>query len=278
MSEIAMTYLEHAAKQKALVFNSRFTVFFAAAILAGASMGIGGVALFTLRSYAEPEWSYLVMRIVFITIVGVLLLCDGELFTSSAFVMLLGAIRRQISLSVLLMGCFVVWCGNLIGAASVAAIVHLAGGGALLGDGDLNFFAVLQNREAVAPTEVLFHSAICSCIICFSIWGGSFSQKPSLRAIAVLAPLTLFLLPGIGEHAVAKAFTHFVALFGDHPDFITWRGAALDIFWVTLGNFAGLIFFSITIKSLQFFRWDRLRGRQSQAGSGIHTRKTDTPH
>jgi nitrite transporter NirC len=207
-------------------------------------MGFGGVVLFTLRSYADPAWAYLIMRIVFIATVAAILFADGELFTSTAFAMPFAVLRRRVSVSDMLAACFLAWGGNLVGAASVAALVHLSGGGALLHDGEIDFFSVMENREAIGAVELFLRAFACNWLLCLAIWCGSYSQNPARKIAAIVAPLCLFLLPGIEEHSVGSTFTFSLALMGDHPSAITWLGAAHNIVWTIIGNLAGAVAFA----------------------------------
>ncbi|WP_432443661.1 formate/nitrite transporter family protein [Rhizobium grahamii] len=103
-------------------------------------------------------------------------------------------------------GLSVTWIGNLVGALTIAAVVHLAGGGSLLDDGRMAFLSTLAQKETVGIAQLLARSAICSWLLSLAVWMSNLYQSTFPIILPLLCPLCVLLIAGPQEYALGKSF------------------------------------------------------------------------
>jgi nitrite transporter NirC len=106
--------------------------FFAAAMMAGAYIGLGIIAVVSVGQGLPPPVRPLAMGLCFAIALVLVVFAGAELFTGYTMVMTFGVLRRTVSPGGLLGAWAMTWAGNLLGAAALSTIFW-AGGGALMG-------------------------------------------------------------------------------------------------------------------------------------------------
>ncbi|TCL65155.1 formate/nitrite transporter family protein [Rhizobium sp. BK251] len=223
---------------KAETLRRRPLAFLVGSALAGAYIGFGDIILFTVGAHADPAWAHLVMGSVFAAALTIVIFAGSELFTGMTMYMPLAVMRGSSTVTSLLLVWIVCWIGNLVGAAVLALLLHLAGGGVLLTDGSTTFYAIVTAKMN-APSLALFARGIlCNWLVCLAIWMCGRTENDTAKVFLIFWPIMIFVASGF-EHCVANMFAFTMALFGPHPDTITWYGAFHNLLWVTLGNVVG---------------------------------------
>ena len=122
-------FAETAAKKVRAITDNPLG-FFVAAMLAGAYVGLGIIAIFSIGQGLDPSVRPLAMGLTFAIALTLVVFAGAELFTGHTMIMTLGVLRGKASLNGLASSWVMTWVGNLAGAVLVATIFWLGGGGA----------------------------------------------------------------------------------------------------------------------------------------------------
>ncbi|MBW9116494.1 formate/nitrite transporter family protein [Rhizobium cauense] len=236
--------LSETGAYKARLVEARPIAFLAGAAMAGVYLGIGDVVLFTLGSYVGPAWSHVIMSVVLVATLTIVVSAGSELFIGAALVMPLAVLTRLSSVRGMLSVWFISWIGNLVGALSLAALVHFAGGGDLLVDGSTKFFSAVEARMSASAVQLLVGGALCNWLVCLAISMGQSAKNTTNKILVISLPIGFFVVLGLEALCVANMFTFALALIGDHPKTVTLTGAAHNLGWLTLGNLIGALAFA----------------------------------
>jgi nitrite transporter len=238
MYEDSVNSFAEAGAHKAQVVKTQLLAFLIGAAMAGAYIGFGDVLMFTVGAHVDPAWSHLVMGVVFSSALTIVVFAGSELFTGTAMYMPLAALTgRARIVDVIAVWC-AAWIGNLVGAVILAGLIHLAGGGVMLGDGSVEFFAIVSGKMSAGSLTLLARGILCNWLVCLAIWMAGRTDNAAAKIMLIFWPITIFVASGF-EHSVANMFTFSLALIGDHPPGVTIAGAAHNLVWVTLGNLIG---------------------------------------
>ena len=205
------------------------------ALLAGAFIGFGAAAYTMVMTGADPGHGPTRMLGGAVFSLGLILVIVGgaELFTGNAL-MVMAAVEGKITLRQLLRSWAVVYLGNLVGAACLGLAFGLTG----LLDGAMGTTAVkiAETKAALPPVEAFMRGALCNALVCLAVWLTFAARTVAGKILAILWPITAFVLLGL-EHSVANMYFFPQGwAAGAAPDL---SGAALNLFWVTMGNILG---------------------------------------
>lgn len=181
---------------------------FLLAISAGISIGLGFVFYTTVTTgTGNVAWglSHLVGGAMFSLGLMLIVVCGGELFTSTVLTTVARA-SRKITTAQMLKTWFFVYAGNFVGSLLLVAIIFLAGVH-LSADGlwGLNALNIAQHKLHHTYTQAIMLGIMCNIMVCLAIWM-SFAMKSSFeKAIIVILPVALFVATGF-EHCVANMF------------------------------------------------------------------------
>lgn len=205
------------------------------AILAGAFIGFGAAAYTTVMTGVDASFGpyRLVGGIVFSLGLILVIVGGAELFTGNAL-MIMAAVDRRISLQLLLRNWALVFMGNLIGASALAVAFGLSG---ILDHGVGQTAVTLAHAKAKLPAlEALFRGILCNALVCLAIWLTFAARSASGKILAVLWPISAFVLLGL-EHSVANMFFFPQAWIAGGQ--IAVMPAVSNLFYVTIGNVIG---------------------------------------
>lgn len=238
MYEESVTSFAEAGAHKAEAVSSRFLAYLIGSAMAGAYIGFGDTLMFTAGAHAAPAWSHLVMGVVFSSALTMVVFAGSELFTGTAMYMPLAMLTGRATAGDTAIVWGVTWTGNLIGALVLAALIHLAGGGVMLGDGSSSFFAAVAGKMSAGGLVLLARGILCNWLVCLAIWMAGRTENAAARIMLIFWPITIFVACGF-EHSVANMFTFSLALLGEHPGSVTLAGAVHNLVFVTAGNVIG---------------------------------------
>jgi nitrite transporter NirC len=229
-----------AAKVKAISDNP--LGFFIAAMLAGAYIGLGIIAIFSIGQGLDPSVRSLGMGLTFALALTLVMFAGAELFTGHTMLMTLGVARGRIGIGGLASSWVMTWVGNLVGAAILAAIFWLGGGGAILKQGADFIFTTADAKMHAAPLALVAKGILCNWLVCLAIWMSARTSNDVAKLIIIFWCLFAFIASGF-EHSVANMTVFAIALLGQHPDSVTLGGMFYNLVWVSLGNIiAGVVF------------------------------------
>ena len=216
--------------------------FFVTAILAGAYIGLGIIAIFSIGQGLDPSVRALGMGLTFAIALTLVVFAGAELFTGHTKLMTLGLLRGRVSIGGVMTSWAMTWLGNFAGAMLLAAIFWLGGGGAILKQGADLIYATADAKMHAAPLALLAKGILCNWLVCLAIWMSGRTSNDVAKCIIIFWCLFAFIASGF-EHSVANMTVFAIALLGTHPDSVTIGGAFYNLLWVSLGNIiAGALF------------------------------------
>jgi nitrite transporter len=226
------------AVTKAEISWRRPLAFLVSSAMAGAYVGIGIILIFGLGQAADPAWRSLVMGTSFGIALTLVVFAGSDLFTGHTLFMTLGLLRGVIKPAGLARTWIFSWVGNLVGAALLAYIFKLGGGGAVLKEGaDLIYNAAAAKMNAPA-LQLVARAALCNWLVCLALWTSARTTSDAAKCILIFWCLFAFIACGF-EHSVANMTVFSVALLGHPPANVTLGGMAYNLLFVTIGNVIG---------------------------------------
>jgi nitrite transporter NirC len=234
-------FAETAAKKVTAIADNPLG-FFIAAMLAGAYVGLGIIAIFSIGQGLDPAVRSLVMGLTFAIALTLVVFAGAELFTGHTMIMTLGVLRGKATAGGLAASWVMTWLGNLLGAVLVATLFWLGGGGAILKSGADLIFSTADAKMHAAPLALVAKGILCNWLVCLALWMSARTTSDMAKCILIFWCLFAFVASGF-EHSVANMTVFAIALLGAHPDTITIGGAFYNLLWVSLGNIiAGVVF------------------------------------
>ena len=208
---------------------------FVLAVLAGAFIGLGAVAYTAVMTGVDASFGPAKLLGGMIFSLGLFLVIIGgaELFTGTAL-MVMAAVDRRITVGQLLRSWSVVYAGNVTGAGLLALVFGLSG----LFDGQMGETAakIPQAKAALLPIEALARGALCNALVCLAVWLSFAARTAAGKILVILWPISAFVLLGL-EHSVANMYFFPQGWLAGSQ--VTFKDAAANLVWVTLGNVIG---------------------------------------
>lgn len=202
------------------------------AVMAGAFIGLAFLFYITVTTgNSETGWgmSRLAGGIAFSMGLILIVLCGGELFTSSVLSSIAWA-NRQISFGKMLKIWGKVYLGNFIGAMLLLALVTGAGLYQMgHGEWGLNALNIAQHKLHHTTVEAFSLGVLCNLLVCLAIWLTFSTQNALAKAFMVMLPVAMFVSSGF-EHCVANMFMV--------PLGIVIQNTAPEAFWTQVGHTA----------------------------------------
>jgi len=203
--------------------------------MAGAYVGIGIIAIFSIGQGLEAGIRPLAMGLTFAIALTLVVFAGAELFTGHTMFMTIGLLRGTVSAGGLAKSWALTWTGNLIGAVSLALLFWLGGGGQILKAGaDLIFSAAAAKMNGDA-LSLFARGILCNWLVCLALWMAARTKSDGAKLVLIFWCLFAFIASGF-EHSVANMTVFAIALLGNHPDTISLGGMFHNLLWVSLGN------------------------------------------
>jgi len=224
------------------------------AILAGFLIGMGGAVTNTASHAIENvSAAKIVCSLLFPFGLVMVILTGAELFTGNCLITI-SVLSRRANVLGMLRNLVIVYIGNFIGAAALAAACAFSGqmnlsGGAL---------AVATIKIAITKCSLSFGNAVvlgilCNILVCTGVMCAICAKDVVGRAVGAFIPVSFFVLCGF-EHCVANMFyipaglfalrVHAYAELTEQAGFdttaLTWSSFLLhNLLPVTIGNVIG---------------------------------------
>lgn len=231
---------------------------FGLAIFAGAFIALAFVFFLTVTTGAgDSAWGLvrLVGGIAFSLGLMLVVICGGELFTSTVLSSVAWA-QKQVTTSELLKCWCRVYIGNFVGAMFMVGLIMAAGSYQLDGGHwGLNALKVSQHKLHHTWIQAFSLGILCNMLVCLGVWMTFASRDSLAKALLLILPVAMFVSSGF-EHSIANMFMvplgitiHAVA----SPEFFASLGVTYEQFAdltitkfifnnlipVTLGNIVG---------------------------------------
>jgi nitrite transporter len=209
--------------------------FFVSSMMAGAFVGLGIILIFCVGSDVDPAYRALVMGCSFGIALTLVIFAGSDLFTGHTMFMTHGVLRKKIGLGDLTASWAMSWIGNLAGCVVLAAIFVWGGGGAMLHSKSMFLMSVASAKMNAPVLSLLARAVLCNWLVCLAVWTSARSTNDAAKCILIFWCLFGFIGSGY-EHSIANMTLLVIALWGNHPDTVTWSGLIYNLFWVTIGN------------------------------------------
>lgn len=213
----------------------RLTPMATLAVLAGVFIGLGAMAYVMAMTGADPSHgpTRLLGGVVFSLGLILVIVGGAELFTGNAL-MVMAAVDGMITGRELARSWGIVYLGNLGGAAGLAVLVWMTG----LTEGGFGTTAraIAMGKAELEPVEVLARGVICNMLVCLAVWLAIAARDVAGKILAILPPISAFVLLGM-EHSVANMFFFPMGALAGAP--VGIGDAGWNLLLVTLGNIVG---------------------------------------
>ena len=196
-AEVCGNFLTVGERKAALPLDKMLVM----AVLAGAFIALAGVAS-TWGSMLVENLSLrrLIAGCVFPAGLAMVVLTGTELFTGNCL-MSIALLDRRITVSAMLRNWCVVYVGNFIGAAAVAAMA--VWGGVFAGKED---FLIAAAMGKIMPVEqAIFRGILCNILVCLGVLMAAAATDAGGKVVALFFPVAAFVMAGY-EHSVANMY------------------------------------------------------------------------
>ena len=196
-AEVCGNFLAVGERKAALPLDQMLVM----AVLAGAFIALAGVAS-TWGSMLVENLSLrrLIAGCVFPAGLAMVVLTGTELFTGNCL-MSIALLDRRITLPAMLRNWCVVYVGNFIGAAAVAAMA--VWGGVFAGKEDL---LIATAMGKIMPVEqAIFRGILCNILVCLGVLMAAAATDAGGKVVSLFFPVAAFVMAGY-EHSVANMY------------------------------------------------------------------------
>ena len=196
-AEVCGNFLAVGERKAALPLDKMLVM----AVLAGAFIALAGVAS-TWGSMLVENLSLrrLIAGCVFPAGLAMVVLTGTELFTGNCL-MSIALLDRRITAPAMLRNWCVVYVGNFIGAAAVAAMA--VWGGVFAGKED---FLIAAAMGKIMPVEqAIFRGILCNILVCLGVLMAAAATDAGGKVVSLFFPVAAFVMAGY-EHSVANMY------------------------------------------------------------------------
>lgn len=180
---------------------------FGLAVFAGAFIALAFVFYITVTTGSTGPWGLMRLAGGLAFSLGLMLvvICGGELFTSTVLSSVAWA-QKQVSTLSLLKCWGRVYVGNFIGAMLMLLLIVVAGMQNLNeSHWGLNALNIAQHKLHHGWWQAFVLGMLCNMLVCLGVWM-TFSSKDALtKAILLMLPVAMFVSSGF-EHSIANLF------------------------------------------------------------------------
>jgi formate/nitrite transporter len=206
-------------------------------ILGGIFIAFGGLFMLVLK---DAGYSKLIFSASFSIGLFLVVTCHGELFTGNCLIApFIEKEDKDIYYRMLIINFF----GNFAGVSLVALLLIFSG----IDISMVNQLAI--DKCSIPWNELIIRGILCNILVCIAVYGANYVQSnnsPLSKFIAVALPVTLFIFCGF-EHSIANMF--FLLLGAINDSISVWQ-MICQLFFVTIGNYIGGVFFGCLVKQI----------------------------
>ena len=214
-------------------------------MMAGAYVGLGIIAIFSIGQGLDPSVRPLAMGLTFAIALTLVVFAGAELFTGVVPAMLHGLVARKVTVAQLGLVWVASWIGNLAGSLLFAAAVNASG---ILSTGAVNpathhtaMFAALagtiKGKVGLTAGQLFWRAVLCNFLVCLGLWMAARATSDGAKLVVLWWALLAFVATGF-EHSVANMTVFGLGIFA-HVPLATAANFETNLLWVTLGNIVG---------------------------------------
>jgi len=228
-----------AAKAKSNLLRSGKVKYVLSSMLAGLYVGLGIMLIFSIGGIlasAESPFTKIVMGLSFGVALSLVIMAGSELFTGNNFIMMIGSLKKTVTLVDTIKIWIFSFIGNLLGSIIGAYAFYAAG----LARGPVGQFILSASatKMALPIHELVFRGILCNILVCLAIWCSFKMKEETGKLIMIFWCLFAFITTGF-EHSVANMTLLSIGLFIPHTAAVSLSGFIYNLSFVTLGNMIG---------------------------------------
>jgi nitrite transporter NirC len=228
-----------AAKAKSNLLKSGKVKYVLSSMLAGLYVGLGIMLIFSIGGIlasAESPFTKIVMGLSFGVALSLVIMAGSELFTGNNFIMMIGSLKKTVTLVDTIKIWIFSFIGNLLGSIIGAYAFYAAG----LARGPVGQFILSASatKMALPIHELIFRGILCNILVCLAIWCSFKMKEETGKLIMIFWCLFAFITTGF-EHSVANMTLLSIGLFIPHTAAVSLSGFIYNLSFVTLGNMIG---------------------------------------
>lgn len=228
-----------AAKAKSNLLKSGKVKYLLSSMLAGLYVGLGIMLIFSIGGIlasAESPFTKIVMGLSFGVALSLVIMAGSELFTGNNFIMMIGSLKKTVTLLDTIKIWIFSFVGNLLGSIIGAYAFYAAG----LARGPVGQFILSASatKMALPIHELIFRGILCNILVCLAIWCSFKMKEETGKLIMIFWCLFAFITTGF-EHSVANMTLLSIGLFIPHTAVVSLSGFIYNLSFVTLGNMIG---------------------------------------
>ncbi len=209
------------------------------AIMAGAFIGLGGIAATTVAvSVPEASVGKFLGAIIFPGGLTMVLMAGSELFTGNNL-LVIPLLEKEITAKGLLKNWGVVYLGNFIGGMLVAAAVVYSHTISMFNNGlALSVISAATTKCTLSFGDAFIRGILCNFLVCIAVWVSFAAKDVAGKILGLFFPIVIFVLCGF-EHCVANMYYISAGLFAKAVPAYAQVAleAGIDISQITWGNF-----------------------------------------
>lgn len=227
--------------------DTKATKTFLLAIMAGIFIAFAGAG----SIFAGALVNKVCAAFVFCGGLSMVLVAGSELFTGNCL-LIMPLMDKKVKLCGVIKNLVIVYIGNFIGSLIISFVSVYSG--------VLDAFSENAVNSAVAKTslsfgEALLRGILCNILVCIAVWMSFSSDKTADKIIAVIFPVSLFVLCGF-EHSIANMFFIPTGMLLNHRingadlsitvfDFIIKNLIPVTIGNIIGGSFVGAVYYFV---------------------------------
>ena len=237
--------LDHSAELKSNLFDRSKTRYLVSAALGSLFVSLGIMLIYTIGGIMHHngvETYKILMGASFGVALSLVLMAGGDLFTSNAMIMTMGALEKTVTWIDALKIWVASWVGNIIGGV-IGAILFVSAG---LTSGKSEYIGefILNNaylKVTIPAHQLVLRAILCNILVCLSVWMCYKLKEETAKILMIFWCLFTFITAGF-EHSVANMGLLAMGYLID-SSVITLGGYAYNVIWVSIGNFIGGVLF-----------------------------------
>ena len=237
--------LAHSAELKSNLFDRSKTRYLVSAALGSLFVSLGIMLIYTIGGIMHHngvETYKILMGASFGVALSLVLMAGGDLFTSNAMIMTMGALEKTVTWIDALKIWVASWVGNIIGGV-IGAILFVSAG---LTSGKSEYIGefILNNaylKVTIPAHQLVLRAILCNILVCLSVWMCYKLKEETAKILMIFWCLFTFITAGF-EHSVANMGLLAMGYLID-SSVITLGGYAYNVIWVSIGNFIGGVLF-----------------------------------
>jgi nitrite transporter NirC len=238
--------LSHSAEVKIGLFNKSVPKYLTSAMLGSLFVSLGIMLIYSIGGimhHSDIGTYKIVMGLCFGVALSLVFMAGGDLFTSNAMIMTIGALEKKVTWLDAVKIWVAVWIGNIMGGV-IGAFLYVYSGAASGKSDYIGEFIVEQVaiKMSTPGGQLFLRGLLCNILVCLATWMCYKLKEETAKILMIFWCLFTFITAGF-EHSVANMGFLTMGLLLPHDAAVTIAGWFHNIAWVSLGNFVGGVLF-----------------------------------